>query len=537
MPSQLPPLSAVASDRRVRRVRRVSDRAARAVRSLVPDSRQAVADGLAFAVVVAAVLTLGYLKGAVAVTLPVPSAVADDPVVVPQAVIACLSISGLFCCSALVLFGQLARSTTDESLPTSGRRVAAVVPVHRDAAALHRSVESLLASSYEDVHVYVVAEPGDSASIRHAREYTDDRVTLLVNTRHSGSKAGAINYAAEETDEACLAVFDADERVHPEFVASAVAELDDCDVVQGRTVPEPDAAVETVAYYESVLLGDLSKRLLTTVTDFTMAASRTVVMRRTAFERVGGYDPAMLTEDYDFAFRCYEAGLDVREQLTGASTIEGAHTVRDWWGQRKRWMTGYAQVFHDLLVDWSRPAPHTDPEPEPGLDSDPDPSPRLELDSPPATRADGGAPVQAARDGGSTTPTGAARTTGPADRTGWTDRLPRRLGNYRTLLSPVVCGASMVGNLFLLSLVSKAAVLVAFGAVAWLALPTATLASVALALRIHDTRVGRLHGRGVGLGWLLAPALLPLYGLVAVKATVEYPLSWDGEWYSVAKGV
>jgi GT2 family glycosyltransferase len=503
MPSRLPPLSAVVSDPRVRRVRRLSDRVAGSLRAFVPESRQAVADGLAFVAVVAAVLTLGYVKGAVVITLPVPPAVASDPVVVPQAVIACLSIAGLFCCSALVLFGQLARSRTDESLPTNGPRVAAVVPVHRDATALHRSVESLLASSYEDLHVYVVAEPGDEASIARAREYTDDRVTLLVNTRYTGSKAGAINYAAEATEEERLAVFDADERVHPQFVASAVAKLDDCDVVQGRTVPEPDGVVETVAYYESVLLGDLSKRLLTTVTEFTMAASRAVVMRRTAFERVGGYDPAMLTEDYDFAFRCYEAGLDVREQLAYASTIEGAHTATDWWGQRKRWMTGYVQVFHDLLVDWSRPGPD------------------------PSARTDGGL----ARIGGSP-----ARPSESPTRTGWTHRLTRRFRNYRTLCSPVVCGASVVGNLFLLSLVSKAAVLVAFGAVGWLALPAATLASAALALRVHDTRVGRLDGWGVGLGWLLAPAVLPLYGLVAVKAAVEYLLTWDGEWYSVAKG-
>jgi len=510
MPSQLPPLSAVVSDRRVRRV---SNRITGVLRALVPDSRQAVADGLAFVAVVAVVLTLGYVKGAVVITLPVPPAVASDPIVVPQAVVACLSISGLFCCSALVLFGQLARSTTDESLPSGGPRVAAVVPVHRDAAALHRSVESLLASSYEDLHVYVVAEPGDEASIRRARESaTDDRVTVLVNTRHSGSKAGAINYAAEETDEACLAVFDADERVHPQFVASAVAELDDCDVVQGRTVPEPDGAVETVAYYESVLLGDLSKRLLTTVTDFTMAASRSVVMRRAAFHRVGGYDPAMLTEDYDFAFRCYEAGLDVREQLACASTIEGAHTATDWWGQRKRWMTGYAQVLHNLLVDWSRP--------------DPDP----------ATRTDGGEPLRIARDRGSTPRTGSPPSTGSSVRTGWTDRVERRLRHYRTLLSPLICGASVVGNLFLLSLLSKAVVLVQFGALVWLALPAATLASVALALRVHDAHVGRFAGNGVGVGWLFAPAVLPLYGLVAVKAAVEYPLSWDGEWYSVAKG-
>jgi GT2 family glycosyltransferase len=486
MPSSLPPLSSVATRRRVRRA---SDRVVDAARVVVPESGVAVADGVAFGALVSLVLAVGYLKGAMVVRVPLPPAVASDPVVVPQAAVACLSISGLFCTSALVLFGQLARSRPDESLPTTGPEVAAVVPVHRDAAALGRSVESLLGSSYDDLHVYVVAEPGDEASIQRAREYTtDDRVTLLVNTRYSGSKAGAINYAAEETDTDCLAVFDADERVHPRFVAAAVADIEECDVVQGRTVPEPDGVVETVAYYESVLLGDLSQRLLTALTGFTMAASRAVVMRREAFETVGGYDPGMLTEDYDFAFRCYEADLDVREQLAYASTVEGAHTAVDWWGQRKRWMTGYAQVLHHLLP----------------------------IRSATAAGGHGSASEHDADSGGTSSECGG-------------------FGDYRSLLSPLICGASVLGNLFLLSLVSKAVVLVQTGALVWLALPVATLASAALALRVHDARVGRLDG--IGFGWLLAPAVLPLYGLVAVKATVEYPLSWGGEWYSVAKGV
>jgi cellulose synthase/poly-beta-1,6-N-acetylglucosamine synthase-like glycosyltransferase len=257
-------------------------------------------------------------------------------------------------------------------------------------------------------------------------------------------------------------VFDADERVDPRFLPAAVARLDDCDVVQGRTVPEPDGPVETLAYYESAVLGDLSKRLLTVVTDFTMAASRTVVMRRGAFESVGGYDPEMLTEDYDFAFACYETGLDVAEEFRYASTIEGAHSVADWWGQRKRWMTGYAQVLHSLVTDCVSPR------------------------------------------------------------------------NYRTLASPLICAGSVLGNLFMLSLVSKAAVLVVEGTAGWTLFPAATLVGSALAHRLYDVGSGRLDR--VGLGHLLMPAVLPLYSLAGITAVVEYAVSWDGEWYSVAKG-
>jgi hypothetical protein len=111
-------------------------------------------------------------------------------------------------------------------------------------------------------------------------------------------------------------------------------------------------------------------------------------------------------------------------------------------------------------------------------------------------------------------------------------RAPR---NYRTLLSPFICAGSVLGNLFMLSLVSKAAVLVVQGAASWLALPVLTLVASALAMRVYDTRAGRFDA--VGVGWLAMPVILPLYSLVGIKAAVEYLVTWDGEWYSVAKGV
>ncbi|WP_227134699.1 glycosyltransferase [Halorubellus salinus] len=409
----------------------------------------------------ATVIATGYLQGAISMVVTLPAMLGGSSVVLLQAVMGCVTLSGMFGLSDLVLVQQL-RAAADE-FPRRGPTVTAVVPVHRDASVLHRSVESLLASRYEDLEVLVVAEADDDASLERARELErHDRVDVLVNTRYPGSKAGAVNYAAEVTDSEHLAVFDADERVDPKFVSTAVAKLQNCDVVQGRTIPEPDGVVETLAYYESVVLGDLSQRLLTVLTDFTMAASRTVVMRRDAFETVGGYDPEMLTEDYDFAFACYEADLDVVEQFSYASTIEGAHTVRDWWGQRKRWMTGYTQVLHSLVADATEPS------------------------------------------------------------------------NYRSVLSPLLCAGSVFGNVLMLSLVSKAAVLVVNGATNWVLLPALTLIGSALALRAYDARAGRLDGLGVG--YLLMPAVLPLYSLAGIKAVVEYLLTWDGEWYSVAKG-
>ncbi|MFC7138688.1 glycosyltransferase [Halosimplex aquaticum] len=419
-------------------------------------------DEATFAAVVTAVVAFGYLRGSVSVSID-PPLLAVGAIVVIEAAVSMVSFSGFVALSGLVMVAELAGFGERDVEVTDGPRVAAVVPVYRDAPALDRSVESLLDSRYANLQVTVVAEPDDDASLARAAELADEhaRVDRLVNTRYPGSKAGAVNYAAEVTEAPVVAVFDADERVDPGFVGGAVARLTEgADAVQGRTVPEPDGLVETLAYYESVLLNELSHRLLGLLTGFRMVSSRAVVLRRSAFERVGGYDTAMLTEDFDFAFRCFEADLAVEELFSRPSTIEAAHCGRDWWGQRKRWMTGYAQVLHRRLA---------------GL----------------------------------------------------------RPLEWRSVVALATCAGAVFGNLLLLSMVSKVAVLAATGREALIAVLLAAVLGVSLLVRTVDAVGG--HVDGVGVGWLLAPVVFPLYGLAGVKGAVEYAITWDGEWFHASK--
>ncbi|MFB6197838.1 MAG: glycosyltransferase family 2 protein, partial [Halobacteriaceae archaeon] len=252
-----------------------------------------------------------------------------------------------------LVFGvKLARDHQSPTIQTDGDHVTAIVPVYEDAQVLDRCIQSLLNSCYDKLSVCIVCEPDDSASQRYAQSLaTHDQIEVLVNTTNPGSKAGAINHAVDRTTSKYIAVFDADERVAPEFIGHAVANLDEYKIVQGRTVPEPTGAIEAVAYYESVLLSYVSRRVLYVLSEFRMASSRALVMHRTAFQEVGGYDAEMLTEDYAFAYRCYMDRVPVLETVAYPSRIKAAHTLRDWWGQRKRWMTGYVQVLHHLGSD------------------------------------------------------------------------------------------------------------------------------------------------------------------------------------------
>lgn len=264
-----------------------------------------------------------------------------------------LVAAGIFGLSFLLYLYYL--STEDATARvTEGRSVEAIVPVYNDAAVMHTAVEHLLAADYEPLTVTLACEPDDAASIERAAALseTHSAVRYVLNER-TGSKAGAINTVLEDSDADVIALFDADQQVHPQFLPHAMAYLDEYDIARGRSLPRPNGGVfEAMIYYEYLVLFFLPQKLARFALDFNFAGSRTILLDRSVFDEIGTFREDALTEDLDFTHRCHEAGLSIRELLYYPCSEESAHTLRDWWGQRMRWMRGQVEVSHGRLQNW-----------------------------------------------------------------------------------------------------------------------------------------------------------------------------------------
>jgi cellulose synthase/poly-beta-1,6-N-acetylglucosamine synthase-like glycosyltransferase len=255
--------------------------------------------------------------------------------------------------SAVLLSGiLLAREVHDDPDPdeqlSEGPRVTAIVPAYEDAEVLDESVTSLLASDYADLDVCIVVEPDDPATRARAKELADrDRVQVLEN-RHPGSKALAITDAVDRLEADRFVFLDADERVDPDFVPTAMHALveDGKDAFQARRVPRVTGAVEALAYGERLLFHAGHK--LVEPLGFTYCRSSSVAITREAFEAVDGLDD-LLTEDIDLAHKAFRADLDVAKSRAVTNEMEAPHTLRDLWGQRRRWRTGHIEVLTKAL--------------------------------------------------------------------------------------------------------------------------------------------------------------------------------------------
>lgn len=365
--------------------------------------------------------------------------------------------------ASFVLYLLALRGEDASRVVSEGRTVEAIVPVYRDADVMDHSVECLADSRYADLTITIVPEPNDEASRERARELTEthDRVRTLVNDQRQGSKAGALNHAIEHSDADVIALFDADQKPHPKLIPHAMAYLDSADIARVRAIPDPSSGiVESVAYYEYLLLYFLPQKLVRFLVGLNMAGTRSILLERSVFDEVGLFQEDTLTEDLDFAHRCHQAGLTNRELLYYPTMEAPAHTLRDWWGQRLRWMTGSVEVGHGQLGNW-----------------------RSLLDR-------------------------------------------EVLGSLVTVLGTYAAGILMAVALPKLVLgLALHPITVGAGLAGLYAVPVAT--------RLVDNRTADMDGLGVG--WLLLPLALTLYGLVIVQAVLSYVLGLDREWYSVEK--
>lgn len=404
--------------------------------------------GLAALALVRDLLTVGPV-------LSVPLALLDTRVL--------LAIAVAIFAASLGLYAYYLRREDPEALVYDGVSVEAVVPVYSDAGVMHNAVEALAASPYEDLQITIVPEPDDEASVERARELaaTHERVRCLVNRERQGSKAGAINLVVERTDADAVALFDADQRPHEQLLPHAVAELRSADAVRVRTVPDPTGGwLESMTYYEDLFLFFLPQKLGKFVLGLKMVGTRSVVLDTEVFDAVGLLSEGHMTEDMDFAHRCHQAGLTVRELLYYPTYEAPAHNLRDWWFQRDRWMSGHVAVGHDQLR---------------GVAS--------------------GVSRDAVESAGS-------------------------------LVGTFVAGVVMsvtVPKLALAAVADPVPILAGLGGLYAVALATAAL----------DRRSADLPTYGIG--WLLLPLALSLFGLVIVQAIVTHAFDLDRDWYHVEK--
>jgi len=234
---------------------------------------------------------------------------------------------------------------------TGEEEFVAVVPVRNDASVVERCVESLLQHpAARPLIVYEEDCLDETPEVAEDLAERFDRVEAAVNPEeHAGSKAGALNFALEQVETELMAVFDADHEADPCSIERAIQRFrdDDLSYLAGRTVKRERDLLGKVGYGESLLFHQIPSFAMDRLLGFHMLTTTNCFFRPDAVERCGGFDHGVLTEDMELGVRLFVEGEKTVFDPSVVSVESSARNVRDWWGQKKRWIRGSLEVSRE----------------------------------------------------------------------------------------------------------------------------------------------------------------------------------------------
>ena len=200
--------------------------------------------------------------------------------------------------------------------------VSVVVPTYNEAGVLHRSIDSVLDQTYDDLELLVVDDGSTDTTASVVRSYDDDRITYLPHGTNSGASA-ARNTGIEAATGEYVAFLDADDEWHPRKLEHQVATLsnrpaswvavycgvelvtDDDERLLDSVLPRRFTRIdetEGAEGGESLVKDVLLDRLHT-------SAGSTLLVRREVVEAIDGFDESFdRFQDSEFLIRVLRQG-------------------------------------------------------------------------------------------------------------------------------------------------------------------------------------------------------------------------------------
>ncbi len=237
--------------------------------------------------------------------------------------------------------------------------IVALVPAHNEEALLPGAIEALQRQTVAVDRIVVVSDNSSDRTPAIAREWGGP--VELFETRHNvDKKSGALNQALltlDLPDGGIVLVMDADSRIVPVFVETALGRLSDPTVgaVGGIFLAEEAKSVlgrlqanEYIRYGREIGRDDAKARVLTgTATMARMGTLREVAHARGAgrLPGVGVYRQDALTEDFELTLAIKHLGYTTVSPRECQVLTEVMEDIPSLWRQRLRWQQGAVQTL------------------------------------------------------------------------------------------------------------------------------------------------------------------------------------------------
>ncbi|MFC6206853.1 glycosyltransferase [Levilactobacillus tongjiangensis] len=255
--------------------------------------------------------------------------------------------------------GLLRRHQVRPSLKlTTEPFVSILVPAHNESDTLRSAVQSLAELEYEKYEVVLIDDcsSDDTLAIMHdlKMQWADELPITVVGLPVNQGKANALNQGLKAAKGDYLVGIDADSLLAPDAVTQLITTLTmqpDYGAVTGKpVVRNRSSLLGRLQLLEYVGVIDIIKKAQAYLTgSITTVSGVIVAFRRSALEDVGGWNPAVMTEDIDITWRLYRHNWRVAYEPRAVCWILVPERFRGLIKQRQRWSRGGLEV---LFTNW-----------------------------------------------------------------------------------------------------------------------------------------------------------------------------------------
>ncbi len=225
-----------------------------------------------------------------------------------------------------------------------------VVPCYNEESTIEETVTSLLNSDYPGLErIYVVDDcsTDNSYSImkRLAQKY--GKVIALQTPKNTGKASGPKNYGARFVTTELIGFTDADSYPDKDAISKAVGFFDNQEIAGVTSLilaKHGNNLIERLQEIEYKVIA-FTRKLLGFLDAIYVMPGPLVIYRKSAFDKVGGFDEKNLTEDIEITWNLASNGYKVEMSMPSRVVTVVPNKIKQWYRQRVRWNLGGIQTI------------------------------------------------------------------------------------------------------------------------------------------------------------------------------------------------
>jgi cellulose synthase/poly-beta-1,6-N-acetylglucosamine synthase-like glycosyltransferase len=241
--------------------------------------------------------------------------------------------------------------------PNKDYSLSIVIPCYNEGKTIEETVKSVLNAGYKNLKKVIVVDDcskDNSYEIIKKLEKKYPLVMAVQTPKNTGNAAGSKNYGARFVNTELIGFTDGDSYIERGSMNKMVGFFNDekvGSVTSSVLVHNRDSFIEKVQSIEYKVI-KFSRKLLEFIDSIYVTPGPLGIFRKSAFDKIGGFDVNNLTEDIEITWHLQTEGYKVRMSVLARAYTVAPSKIKDWMKQRNRWNIGGLQTIGKYRKNW-----------------------------------------------------------------------------------------------------------------------------------------------------------------------------------------